>query len=126
MRKSAKYSKAKGRRLQNYVRDRLKSEYPIVANDIRSAIMGESGVDIKLSEEAKKQIPFDIECKAVEKLNIQAAYEQSVKNSEENRIPIVVHKRSRKQPLVTLDFETFLNIISLLNNQKKEKNKEEE
>ena len=51
--------KAKGRRLQNWVRDTLLSIFKTLDdNDISCAIMGETGEDIKLSNPAKKLIPY--------------------------------------------------------------------
>ena len=51
--------KAKGRRLQNWVRDTLLSVFTSLDNnDVSCAIMGETGEDIKLSNPAKKLIPY--------------------------------------------------------------------
>ena len=62
-----KSKKAKGRRLQNWVRDELLKMFPkLTDNDVVCAIMGERGVDVKLSTKAKKFIPFSIECKTHE------------------------------------------------------------
>ena len=55
--------KGKGRRLQNYVVEKLLFLYSCLEDDdIKSAIMGESGEDIKLSPAARKAIPFSFEC----------------------------------------------------------------
>ena len=55
--------KGKGRRLQNFVRDRLVTSFPSLEDDdIKVAIMGENGEDIKLSPAAKKAIPYSFEC----------------------------------------------------------------
>ena len=54
----ASSSKAKGRRLQDFVREKLRSIFTSLEDDdIKSAIMGESGEDIKLSPAAKKRVP---------------------------------------------------------------------
>ena len=56
--------KAKGRRLQNWVRDELLSVFTNLSNDdIYCAIMGESGADVKFSAKAQKLLPYSIECK---------------------------------------------------------------
>ena len=61
---SAKSSKAKGRRLQNLVRDKLRSKFTILEeDDIKSQTMGMTGEDIVLSPAARKLIPYSIECK---------------------------------------------------------------
>ena len=57
-------AKAKGRRLQNKIRDLLLEEFKeLEPDDIRTAIMGETGEDIKLSPAARKKIPYSFECK---------------------------------------------------------------
>ena len=56
--------KGKGRRLQNFVRDSLLTAFSsLEEDDVKSAIMGESGEDIKLSPAAKKKIRYIFECK---------------------------------------------------------------
>ena len=51
-------AKAKGRRLQNKIRDLLLEEFKeLEPDDIRTAIMGETGEDIKLSPAARRKIP---------------------------------------------------------------------
>ena len=58
-----KSSKAKGRRLQNYVRDILRKAFPkLHEDDITSQIMGVNGEDVVLSPAARKLIPYSIEC----------------------------------------------------------------
>ena len=59
-------SKAKGRRLQNALRDILRETFPILEDDdIKSQTMGMTGEDIVLSPAAKKEIPYSFECKNV-------------------------------------------------------------
>ena len=56
--------KAKGRRLQNWVRDELLTRFKqFTDEDIYCAIMGESGADVKFSPHAQQHIPYSIECK---------------------------------------------------------------
>ena len=63
--------KGKGRRLQNYVRNTLLEAFKsLEEDDVKAAIMGESGEDIKLSPAAKRKIRYSFECKNVERLNI--------------------------------------------------------
>ena len=61
-----KSAKAKGRNLQNLVRDKLRSIFVgkvLEEDDIKSQTMGMSGEDIVLTPAAKKQIPYSFECK---------------------------------------------------------------
>ena len=103
--------KAKGRRLQDWVRDELLKRFTkLTDNDVTCAIMGERGMDIKLSNTARKSIPFSIECKNQENLkNLYKAYDQSCYNTKEKLEPIVFVKMNHRKPLVVLDATYFLN-----------------
>ena len=73
--------KAKGRKLQDFVRDKLRGLFNnLEEDDIKSAIMGESGEDIKLSPAARKLIPYSFECKNQERLNVWSSLEQAEEN----------------------------------------------
>ena len=96
-------SKAKGRRLQNWVRDKLHYAFITVwtkiprleEDDIKSQTMGMPGEDIVLSPAARKIIPYSFECKNVEKLNIWSAIEQAETNCPTESTPVTVIKRNR-------------------------------
>lgn len=51
-----------------------------------------------------------LEVKAVEKLNLQNASEQSERDAREGEIPVVIHKRNRKPWYITLRLEDFMPI----------------
>ena len=105
--------KAKGRALQDWMRVKLIEEFDMYEEDIKTAVMGESGEDVKMARAAREKFPFSIECKNVEKLNVWEAYEQAKENSGKYE-PIVVMKKNRKKPLVVIDAESF---IKLMNNK---------
>ena len=52
---------------------------------------------------------YHIECKRVERLNIDSAMEQSIKDAREGEVPIVCHRRNRKEWLVTMRLTDFLD-----------------
>ena len=105
-------AKAKGRRLQNKIRDLLLEEFKdLEPDDIRTAIMGETGEDIKLSPAARRKIPYSFECKNQEKLNIWESLKQAEENSGDYP-PILIFKRNRSKTYVTLDLEEFLKLIN--------------
>ena len=52
-----------------------------------------------------------IECKRVERLNIQEAMKQSRNDAREGEIPVVMHRKNRDKWLVTLDLEEFIKIL---------------
>lgn len=120
-------AKAKGRRLQQWVRDTLLTLCPaLTPDDIRSTSMGAQGEDIQLSPAARAVYPYSIECKNVERLNIYDALDQAETNVRKYyfvdpnsktkitfshlRIPIVVFKRNKSKTYVALEFEEFLKL----------------
>ena len=103
-------AKAKGRALQDWMRKLLMEELDIHEDDIKTAVMGESGEDIKMARAAREKFPFSLECKNVEKLNVWQAYDQACENSGKYE-PIVVMKKNRKKPLVVIDAEAFIALI---------------
>ena len=112
---SAKSVKAKGRRLQNLVRDLLRSAFSFLhEDDIKSQTMGMGGEDIVLSPLAKSKIPYSFECKNVERLNVWDAIEQAKTNSED-RVPVVVMKKNRKDPYAVLPLKEFISLIEEVN-----------
>ena len=109
--------KAKGRRLQNWVRDSLLSVFTnLDDNDVMCAIMGETGADIKLSNPAKKLIPYSFECKNKETFKgIYDIIAQAQSNSKASDVQIAVIKMNKFQPLVIVDATHFFNLIGKQN-----------
>ena len=106
-------AKAKGRRLQNKIRDLLLEEFKeLEPDDIRTAIMGETGEDIKLSPAARKKIPYSFECKNQEKINIWESLKQAEENSGDYS-PILIFKRNRSKTYVTIELEEFIKLINV-------------
>lgn len=103
-------AKAKGRTLQNKVAEMIREALGLPASDVRPAVMGESGCDMKLSARAQAVFPFDdVECKCQEALNIWAALEQS---EERGKRPLVVFKRNRSRIYAALPFEDLLALVA--------------
>ena len=115
---NTKSVKAKGRTLQNYVRDGLRKIFveewtkvpKLEDDDIKSQTMGMGGEDIVLSPIAKKLIPYSFECKNTERLNLWKALEQCESNCED-RNPVLVIKRNRSDVYAVIKFDNFLNLI---------------
>ena len=113
---SPKSSKAKGRKLQNMIRDALRSAFPILEeDDIKSQTMGMTGEDIVLSPAARKLIPYSFECKNVERLQFWASVEQCETNCKEELSPILVVKKNRKNPYACIPIDVFIGLIKELN-----------
>lgn len=52
-----------------------------------------------------------IECKRVERLNIQIAMEQSKRDAAEGELPAVFHRRDRSEWLVTMRLEDWAELF---------------
>ena len=102
-------AKAKGRKLQQWMRDLLIEKLDVHPEDIESRSMGAGGEDLIMARSARKKFPYSIECKNQEKVNIWDAYEQAEENSK-NYEPIVVLKRNNTKPLVLIDADYFVNL----------------
>ena len=110
--------KGKGRRLQNFVSDRLLNSFPTLEpDDVKAAIMGESGEDIKLSPAAKRKIPYSFECKNQERLSIWDSLKQAEENCEE-RTPVLIFKRNRSKTYAVIEIDSFLKLIGETNESK--------
>ena len=103
--------KAKGRRLQNKVRELLIEKFDFHPDDIKTAVMGESGEDIRLAHSARKKFPFSVECKNQEKLNIWSSLEQAEANSEKGK-PVLIFKRNRSKTYAVLEIQDFIELIN--------------
>ena len=104
-------AKSKGRRLQNKVKEILLEAFTeLEPDDIRTAIMGETGEDIKLSPAARREIPFSFECKNQEKINIWESLNQAEENSGDSN-PVLIFKRNRSKTYVVLEIEDFIDLI---------------
>ena len=105
-------AKAKGRKLQQWVRDLILETWnSLEPDDVRSTSMGAGGEDVQLSPAARRHFPFSVECKSVEKLNVWGAYEQACENSGGHE-PLLVMKKNRKKPLIVMDAEAFFELLS--------------
>ena len=104
-------AKNKGKRLQNKVKELLLESFKqLEEDDIRSAIMGETGEDIKLSPAARKLIPYSFECKNQEKINIWDSLNQAEENSGDYS-PVLIFKRNRSKTYAVINIEKFIELI---------------
>lgn len=51
-----------------------------------------------------------IECKRVERLNLDAAMEQSERDARADEIPVVIHRKNRQSWRITMQLDDFLRI----------------
>ena len=102
-------AKAKGRRLQQWVRDQLIEKLDVHPEDVESRSMGAGGEDLIMARAAREKFPYSIECKNQEKVNIWQSYSQAAENSKDYE-PVVVVKRNNHKPLVIVDAEYFVGL----------------
>ncbi len=104
--------KAKGRRLQQAVRQDLVDRLGIDPGDVMSTAMGQSGCDLYLSPAARAQFPLAIECKAHERIALPAWWKQCTAYAEaEGLAPLLVLKQSRREALAVLRWEDLLALM---------------
>lgn len=53
-----------------------------------------------------------IECKRVEKLNLDAAMDQAIRDARADKIPAVFHRKNRKEWKVTLRLNDFMKLYA--------------
>ncbi len=105
-------SKAKGRLLQQLVRDKILDIYPsLEPDDVKSTSMGASGEDIQLSPAARKLFPYSVECKSRETISTYTWYQQAKTNTPKSAEPLLVIKQNRGKPLVVLDLDYFMELV---------------
>lgn len=102
-------AKAKGKKLQNWVRDKILHYSPsLEPDDVKSTTMGESGEDIQLSPAARRQYPISIECKSRASYAFYKDYDQAVNNTPKGCEPILVAKANHRHPVVIVDADWFI------------------
>jgi len=107
--------KSKARKLQQWVRDKIKEALNLPAEDVSSRSMGAQGTDILLSDRASRVFPFAVECKSQQNLSIWSAWGQAATNvSKSLPFPLLVVKRNNMTPLVILDADLFFKMIERL------------
>jgi len=101
-------AKAKGRKLQQWVRDLILHHHPsLEQDDVRSTGMGQGGEDIQLSPAARSLVPLSIECKSRASYAFYKDLDQAVINAPKGSEPILVAKANHRNPVVIVDAEYF-------------------
>lgn len=105
-------SKAKGRKLQQLVRDKILDAFPrLEPDDVKSTSMGASGEDIQLSPAARRWFPYSTECKSRATVSVYAWYQQAKTNSPTGMEPLLVIKQNNSKPLVVIDLDSFMELV---------------
>ena len=110
-------AKDKGRNLQKWVckkiSELLNIEYGYEDEKlIQPRLMGQSGTDVVLHQEALKRFPYSVECKSCEAWSLPSFIRQAKKNTKENTDWLLVLKRKEfKNPVVVIDANRFFQIL---------------
>ena len=105
-------AKAKGRLGQQEIIDKLLETFPeFEKDDIQSAIMGDTGADIKLSPQARKILPLAIEVKRRkgEMKTVYGYIEQAV--SHGNGEPVVFYRSDKRPWIVMVGLQHYMDLI---------------
>lgn len=104
-------AKAKGRKLQQKVRDAILATFTnLTSRDVRSVSMGSSGVDIILSEHAVQSFPYSVECKSRARMAVYDLWHDTVDNVADNTDPLLVIKVNNEEPLAVITLEHFMKL----------------
>ena len=112
-----KSCKAKSRRLQDFVAERFKVIFNLDDDECRPALMGESGVDIKIPVRARDRCRFAVECKNVERIELWKSWKQTKHNAEVVQTPLLVITKNNSDKLVVMSFEAFEQLIEESNRE---------
>lgn len=103
-------AKAKGRALQNYVRDVIHRLSGLDVHDVRGTPMGVTGEDVWLSTHARTMFPITIECKNHKRMGVYKFYHQARRHQPDFE-PVVVIKQDYDNPLVLVDADFFFTML---------------
>ena len=104
--------KIKGRRLTNFVRDKILRAFPhLRAKDVVCVENGLPGPDLILSKVAKALVPFQWEMKNQQKMKTIYTWHKQASKGAGELTPVVVAKQTSKDPLVIIDFKEFIKLI---------------
>ncbi len=103
--------KAKGRKLQQIVRDKILEAFPTLEpDDAKSCSMGASGEDVQLSPAARRLFSYSVECKARASISVYAWYQQAKTNAPKGMEPLLVIKQNYGKPLVVVDLDHYMEL----------------
>lgn len=109
-------AKAKGRKFQQSLRDRILAKFAeeLEEGDVVSTSMGAGGVDVQLSPLAKRVFPVSIEAKATRKHPAMAEMKQAQANIYKNTTAAVCwspHGTGPQDSMITFNFDDFLDLV---------------
>jgi len=106
-----KAARDKGKRGERWVANYLKER----GFDARRGIQFKGGLNSP--DVICDDLPFNLEVKFVEKLNIEDAFAQSKRDAGNLKIPLVINKRSHLDAKVTIRLSDFVDILQIAHNR---------
>lgn len=79
--------------------------------------MGAGGEDVQLSPAARRLFPYQIEAKSRASLAIYGMFDQACSHGSAE--PVLFVKANRRQPLVVVDAEHFIELVKKANHESK-------
>jgi hypothetical protein len=119
-------SKAKGRRAQDWVADKIGEllNLPVGRDQsIAPREMGQNGTDVRLIGEALKSFPYSIEIKNQEKWSIISWIKQAKTNLIKDTNWLLFCKKNRHEMVVVLDANHFFEIMARLKHAEQNSNR---
>jgi hypothetical protein len=118
-------AKAKGRKLQQQLRDLVLETFPdLKPDDVRSTPMGVNGSDLMLSPYAQDHFGFKVECKNRAAMSVFRDFEQAATECAPWLVPLLVIKENKSKPLAIVDLDFFMLLLKqvyLYNKQERSK-----
>jgi hypothetical protein len=104
--------KAKGRRHEGAVAERLRAWTGLDEDHIERSRASYSGEDMEMSKEAKAALPYWFECKNHKTLAIPAwlaQIDKAIKKAKDTRVPVLVFRlKNKRKRYAVVDLEHFL------------------
>lgn len=105
--------KAKGREFQQKIAGMIRTAFNLPDPDAVSTSMGQAGIDIQLSDAARKIFPYAVECKKAETVKIWEWLKQAEENGKKTGlIPLLTFSRSRSKTYAVVEMDHFLQLVS--------------
>lgn len=104
-------AKAKGRKFQQKVRDKILDTYDLLPEDVRSTSMGAGGEDIQLSPYARGLFNYSVECKKHKSFAVYTPYKQAKENCPKGSEPILFIEADREKPLAVVDMDHYFSLL---------------
>lgn len=110
-----KAAKAKGRAMCQKLRDEIILTFPdLEPDDVRITSSGAMGEDLQLSPAARRRMPFAIECKNTESLNIWNAINQARSHAKgTSHVPMVAFTRNRETPFAAVPMQFLIELLGI-------------